>query len=133
MREPQSETMQLRTPVWDSRGAPGFDHGSQLRECVLHGGIGVGALAGDHHGIRRLGVAAPRLLAGQARMGEHQGGEILAHVSLADGTKLDVETHGHSEVQRAEAVQVGGRGELCDLFTGEGTCLDTLHARELPN
>ncbi len=133
MREPQSETMQLRTPVWDSRGAPGFDHGSQLRELVLYGGIGVGVLAGDHEGVRRLGVAARRLLAGQALMVEHLGGEILAHVALADGTKLEIKTHGHSEVQRAEAVQVGVRGELCYLFTGEGTCLDTHHARELPN
>ena len=87
----------------------------------------------EHLGLDEApGGPAEALLPGQAVMVEHLGGEILAHVVLADGTKLDVKTHGHSDVQRAEAVQVGVRGELCYLFTPDGMCLEALHARALP-
>ena len=117
-------------------GLPG---GGAVSVPVSGAGLAVGqtltlGLRPEHLGLGEApGGPAEAMLAGQALMVEHLGGEILAHVALADGTKLDVKTHGHSEVQRAEAVQVGLRGELCYLFTGDGTCLDTLHARELPN
>ena len=88
----------------------------------------------EHLGIGEApGGPADAMLDGQAIMVEHLGGEILAHVVLADGARLDVKTPGHSEVARAQAVQVGLRGELCYLFSADGLCLEALGDRALPN
>ena len=59
-------------------------------------------------------------------------GEILAHVVLADGTPLNIKTHGHGEVERASTVEVGVRGALCYLFNEAGNCLQALRPRDLP-
>ena len=131
-------------PTAVQRLAPGGVHvalpgGGTVLVPVSGAGLALGqpltlGLRPEHLGLGEApGGPADALLSGQALMVEHLGGEILAHVALADGTKLDVKTHGHSEVGRAEAVEVGLRGELCYLFTSEGACLDTLHARDLPN
>ncbi len=87
----------------------------------------------EHLGINEApGGPADAAMTGQAQLVEHLGGEILAHVVLDDGTRLDVKTHGHGEVQRAAAVSVGVRGELCYLFDAAGDCLPALRPRALP-
>ncbi len=87
----------------------------------------------EHLGLGEAPGGTPdAFLPAVALMVEHLGGEILAHVALADGTKLDVKTHGHSEVRRSEDVRVGVRGELCYLFSESGACLEALHPRALP-
>ncbi len=88
----------------------------------------------EHLGINEAaGGPADATMTGQAQLVEHLGGEILAHVVLDDGTRLDVKTHGHSEVSRAAAIAIGVRGELCYLFDAAGDCLPALRPRALPN
>jgi hypothetical protein len=88
----------------------------------------------EHLGIGEApGGPAEAMLPAQARLVEHLGGEILAHVVLADGTPLNVKTHGHGEVERASTVEVGVRGALCYLFNEAGNCLQALRPRDLPH
>ncbi len=78
----------------------------------------------EHLGIGEAPGGEPdALLRGRALLIEHLGGEILAHVELDDGTKLDVKTHGHGEVQRAASLEVGVRATFCYLFDADGACL----------
>ncbi len=87
----------------------------------------------EHLGINEApGGPAEATMTGQAQLVEHLGGEILAHVVLDDGVRLDVKTHGHGEVQRATAIAIGVRGELAYLFDAAGDCLPALRPRALP-
>jgi multiple sugar transport system ATP-binding protein len=87
----------------------------------------------EHLGIgEAVGGPGEAFLPASAKMVEHLGGEILAHVVLPDGTALNVKTHGHGEVTRSSDIQLGVRGELAYLFTAAGDCLPSLHPRDLP-
>jgi multiple sugar transport system ATP-binding protein len=87
----------------------------------------------EHLGIgEAVGGTSQALLPAQVKMVEHLGGEILAHVVLANGTALNVKTHGHDDVTRASDIQVGVRGELAYLFTATGDCLPSLRPRDIP-
>ncbi len=87
----------------------------------------------EHLGLGASPGGAPdATLPAQVQLVEHLGGEILAHLVLADGTPLNVKTHGHGEITRSAAVEVGVRGALCYLFTEAGDCLAALHPREMP-
>jgi multiple sugar transport system ATP-binding protein len=87
----------------------------------------------EHLGIgEAVGGTSQALLPAQVKMVEHLGGEILAHVVLANGTALNVKTHGHDDVTRASDIQVGVRGELAYLFTAAGDCLPSLRPRDIP-
>ena len=78
----------------------------------------------EHLGLGEApGGPAEAMMRGQAKLVEHLGGEILAHILLKDGTKLDVKTQGHSDVRRSEVVEVGVRGMFCYLFNEAGDCL----------
>ncbi len=78
----------------------------------------------EHLGLGEApGGPADATLRGRAELVEHLGGEILAHVVLEDGTKLDVKAQGHTDVRRSEAVEVGVRGVFCYLFDEAGDCL----------
>jgi len=88
----------------------------------------------EHIGVgEAVGGRGEAFLAAQAKLVEHLGGEILAHVVLPDGTSLNVKTHGHGEMTREQEVQLGVRGELAYLFTEAGDCLASLHPREIPD
>jgi len=87
----------------------------------------------EHLGIGEApGGTADAFLPAQAQLVENLGGEILAHVVLADGTPLNVKTHGHGAIARSAMVQVGLRGALSYLFTEAGTCLTALHPQAMP-
>ena len=78
----------------------------------------------EHLGLGEApGGPAEAMLRGRAELVEHLGGEILAHVALEDGARLDVKTPGHSDVHRSQAVAVGVRGAFCYLFAAAGECL----------
>ena len=112
--------------------------GARLVVPVEPGGVQAGdtltlGMRPEHLGIGETPGRPPDiLLPGRTQLVEHLGGEILAHVLLADGTALDVKAPGHDEVQRSAEVQVGVRGALSFLFDGKGDCLPFLqaHARE---
>ncbi len=87
----------------------------------------------EHLGIgEAVGGPGEAFLPAQAKMVEHLGGEILAHVVLSDGTALNVRTHGHGDVTRSSEVQLGVRGELAYLFNEAGNCLPSLRPRDIP-
>ena len=110
------------------RAAPG----SGLGRRHHHGQVLTLGLRPEHLGIgEAVGGPGEAFLPAQAKLVEHLGGEILAHVVLGDGTALNVKTHGHGEVTRDSEVQLGVRGELAYLFTEAGACLASLHPREM--
>ena len=87
----------------------------------------------EHLGIGEApGGVADATLQARVQLVEHLGGEILAHLVLADGTPVNVKTHGHNDVVRSGVVGIGVRGELCYLFDTAGDCLAQLHPRDLP-
>ncbi len=110
--------------------------GGEVVVPVSAEGVAVGqrltlGLRPEHLGIGEApGGAADARLHGRALLIEHLGGEILAHVELDDGTKLNVKTHGHGDVQRAASLEVGLRASFCYLFDASGTCLLALAAAE---
>jgi multiple sugar transport system ATP-binding protein len=88
----------------------------------------------EHIGIgEAIGGAGEAFLSARAQMVEHLGGEVLAHLLLADGTALKVKTHGHGDIGRASEVQLGLRGELAYVFDAAGLCLPALRPRIIPN
>ncbi len=113
--------------------------GAEIVVPVSAGGIAPGqaltlGIRPEHLGIGEVpGGPADAMMNGQALLVEHLGGEILAHVVLEDGIRLDVKTHGHGHVGRATAIEIGVRGDLCYLFDEAGNCLPALHRRALPN
>lgn len=117
----------------------GLPNGASLLVPVSAEGISPGqslklGLRPEHMGIgEAVGGMGEVFLPARADLVEHLGGEILAHVRLADGTALDVKTHGHGEIARASDVQLGLRGELAYLFDEAGRCLPTLRPRDLPS
>ncbi len=131
-----SPRMNLIPTVVRATGADGvtvaLPGGGQLVVPVAANDVAPGAtltlgLRPEHLGIGEApGGGAEAMLPGQTLLVEHLGGEILAHVALADGTKLEEKTHGHGDIQRAAAVEVGVRGALCYLFDAAGDCLRPL-------
>jgi multiple sugar transport system ATP-binding protein len=113
--------------------------GASLLAPVSAEGVTVGqaltlGLRPEHLGIgEAVGGPGEAFLPAQAKLVEHLGGEILAHVVLQDGTSLNVKTHGHGEVIRESEVQLGVRGELAYLFTESGACLAPLYPRAMTN
>jgi multiple sugar transport system ATP-binding protein len=128
-------TVQATGPTGVTVSLPG---GAPLLVPVSAEGITVGqsltlGLRPEHIGIgEAVGGPGEAFLPAQAKLVEHLGGEILAHVVLADGTALNVKTHGHGEVTRDSEIQLGARGELAYLFNESGACLASLHPREIP-
>ncbi|GAB0114658.1 ABC transporter ATP-binding protein [Acidisoma sp. C75] len=115
----------------------GLPNGATLTVPVSAEGIVEGqslklGLRPEHIGIgEAVGGAGEAFVPARADLVEHLGGEILAHVRLADGTALDVKTHGHGDVGRASEMQLGLRGELAYLFDESGRCLPALHSRDI--
>jgi multiple sugar transport system ATP-binding protein len=113
--------------------------GAPLLVPVSAEGIAAGqsltlGLRPEHLGIgEAVGGPGEAFLPAQAKLVEHLGGEILAHVVLPDGTALNVKTHGHGEVTRDSDVHLGVRGELAYLFSESGACLASLNPREMIN
>ena len=127
---PRMNMMPTRVQSVGSEGVTvSLPGGAPLRVPVAAKGVTAGqpltlGMRPEHLGLGEApGGPADAMLAGQTQLVEHLGGEILAHVALADGTALDVKTHGHGEVERATAVEIGVRGALCYLFTESGDCL----------
>jgi multiple sugar transport system ATP-binding protein len=129
-------TVQATGPAGVTVALPG---GAPLLVPVSADGITQGqsltlGLRPEHLGIgEAVGGAGEAFLPAQAKMVEHLGGEILAHVMLADGTALNVKTHGHGEVTRDSEVQLGVRGEMAYLFAEGGACLASLRPRAMTN
>ena len=137
-----SPRMNLMQAVVQSTGPTGvtvaLPGGAPLLVPVSAEGVTVGqsltlGLRPEHMGIgEAVGGPGEAFLPAQAKLVEHLGGEILAHVVLADGTALNVKTHGHGEVARDSEIQLGVRGELAYLFAENGACLASLRPREIP-
>ena len=138
-----SPRMNLLPSVVQATGPAGvtvaLPGGAPILVPVTADGLAVGqaltlGLRPEHLGIgEAVGGPGEAFLPAQAKLVEHLGGEILAHVVLADGTALNVKTHGHGEVTRAADIQIGVRGELAYVFTEAGDCLPSLRPRDIPN
>jgi multiple sugar transport system ATP-binding protein len=128
-------TVQSTGPTGVTVTLPG---GAAILVPVQSAGVTAGqtmtlGLRPEHLGIgEAVGGPGEAFLPANAKMVEHLGGEILAHVVLPDGTALNVKTHGHGEVTRSSDIQLGVRGELAYLFTEAGDCLPSLRPRDLP-
>ncbi len=106
---------------------PAASNGVQIGEALTLG------MRPEHLGLGETPGGPPdALLPGRTQLVEHLGGEILAHVALADGTALDIKTPGHGDVQRAAEVQIGVRGALSFLFNERGECLPLRRADAAP-
>ncbi len=137
-----SPRMNLLPAVVQASGPDGvtvaLPGGSSIVVPVFGNGVAVGqaltlGMRPEHLGIGEAPGGAPEAtLPAHVQMVEHLGGEILAHVVLADGTLLNVKTHGHGEVARSGMIEIGVHGALCYLFDAVGDCLAPLHVRHLP-
>ena len=137
-----SPRMNLLPTVVQASGPDGvtvaLPGGSPIVVPVFGNGVVVGqaltlGMRPEHLGIGEAPGGVPEAtLPAHVQMVEHLGGEILAHVVLADGTPLNVKTHGHGEVARSGMIEIGVRGALCYLFDAAGDCLAPLHVRHLP-
>ncbi len=108
----------LTIPVQAAGARPGGELTFGVRPEHL-GLDGAGAGRADAHLPARTGVV------------EHLGGEIVAHMLLADDTGLEVKATGESPLRRGDQVSIGVRAELCYLFTDDGTALPPLRPRPL--
>ncbi|HTI00967.1 MAG TPA: TOBE domain-containing protein, partial [Acidisoma sp.] len=128
--------VQATGPEGVTVGLPG---GGTLLVPVATDGLASGqpvslGLRPEHIGIgEAVGGAGEAFLPARAQMVEHLGGEVLAHVQLADGTAINVKTHGHGDIGRASELQLGLRGELAYVFDQSGSCLPALRPRAIPN
>ncbi len=137
-----SPRMNLLPAVVQASGPGGVTIALPSDAPILVPVSGAGVVAGqvltlgmrpEHLGIGEAPGGAPdATLPAHVQLVEHLGGEILAHVVLADGTPVNVKTHGHGEIIRSGAVEVGVRGALCYLFDEKGDCLAPLHASDHP-